>query len=190
MVELKYKILSLLIEHKFEEFSIREISQKLKVDYKNTYQAVQKIQNSISISKKSKSSFLSFKPTLTLDLFITEYQRRAFLESKLSLLLKDIRSVENPFFIPIIFGSYAKQTQNKHSDIDLCIIYDTEAGIKPLLQKLAIHPKVEIHTFSYEEFISMIKVTDFSVGREIILHGIVLKNIESYYEVLKHGFRS
>ena len=54
------KILKFLIEHNKEEFSIRSISNILKIDYKNTYLAIEKLRNSINLRKQSGSNFISF----------------------------------------------------------------------------------------------------------------------------------
>lgn len=186
-MELKHTILKLLVENKHESFSIREISQKLGIDYKNTYVAIQKISDSVAIEKKSKSSFISFKPIFTADILLVETQRRKAIEKKIDLLLKDMDTCDHPFFIPVLFGSYAKKTNTKHSDIDLCIIHDNQEEVAPLLRKISIHPTVEIHDFNHKDFINMLKTTDFTVGKQIVEHGIPLKNVELYYEVIKHG---
>jgi predicted nucleotidyltransferase len=187
-MELKHKILTLLVEHKFSEFTIREIALKLGVDYKNTYVAVQKLANSISIEKKGSSSFVSFKPVFKTDAFLVETERKKSVEKKLRLLVKDISSIDNPFFIPILFGSYAKGKGRKNSDIDLCIIHTDDAALRHIVRKLSIHTKLEVHGFTPNEFISMIQTKGLTVGTEVVKFGIPLKNIESYYEVMGHGF--
>ncbi len=186
-MNLKHSIIKLLIENKEKQYSIRKISKILKTDYKNTYDAVQSISESISIDKKGNASYLSFRPFFTNIICEVEQIRKQKLTKKLKTLYDDIQSIENPFFIAVIFGSYAKGKETKNSDIDLCIIHDNEKEVKTIINRLSIHPTLEIQSFHYSEFLSMLKTKEFNVGHEIVREGVILKNIESYYEVIKHG---
>jgi len=181
------QILKKLIENKDKEFTNREISILLKKDYKNTYDAVQKLSNSIKIKKKGNSSYLSFKPVLTDEVYKVENIRNANIQNpKLKLIENDLESINNPFFIAVLFGSYAKNTHTKHSDIDICIIHDNKKEFEKIRSALSIHSNIEIHDFTYEEFIKMLRDKPFNVGHEIVKSGIILKNIESYYNLMKH----
>ena len=180
-------ILKLLIENKDTEYSIREISKLLKKDYKNTYDAVQKILGSVVLTKKGNASYLKFKPLLTDQIYLVERYRYSALSEKLSLIKKDLNSISNPFFIAIVFGSYAKSTASSNSDIDICLLYDSKTKIKSIIDLLLINPKVELHLFHYSEFLRMIDSKTFNVGHEILNHGIILNNIEGYYRVIRHG---
>jgi predicted nucleotidyltransferase len=186
-ISLKFKILKLLIENKTESYTIREISRNLKIDYKNTYESIKQLEDSININKRGNANYISFKPVLTSEVFNVETERKRNILSKIKLIYKDLKSFENPLFISIIFGSYAKNKETKNSDVDICIIHDNEEEAKKILRILSIHNKLEIHLFNYIEFINMIKLKEFNVGHEIKNSGIILSNIESYYEVIKYG---
>jgi len=185
---LKHKLLQILIENKQTEYSIKEISEILKVDYKNTHTAVNQLKDSINMNKKSNSLFISFRPILTIDTFLVEKIRKSNIDPKLKLIIKDLEAQENPFPIIVLFGSYAKGTQTKLSDIDICLIYNNETEMQTLKNKLQIHPKVEIHEFHYTEFIRMLQQKTFNVGHEICTVGIPLQNIDGYYKVLTHEY--
>lgn len=187
-MKLLQRILKHLIENKDKEFTIREISRLLGKDYKNTYDAVQKLDDSIKITKKGNSSCLSFQPILTDEIYKVENIRKAnqLRDPKLKLIEKDLENINNPFFIAILFGSYAKKTQTKHSDIDICIIHDNKKEFKNIYSALTTHPNIEVHDFTYKEFIRMLRDKSFNVGHEIVKSGIILKNIEAYYKVIKH----
>ncbi|MGE0792785.1 MAG: nucleotidyltransferase domain-containing protein [Candidatus Woesearchaeota archaeon] len=182
---LKRSILKLLIENKTKQFTIREISKILNKDYKNVYDSIQNLTNSINLDKRGNASYISYKPILTNDIYQTETFRKNSIN--LPLIMRDLDSIKNPFFIAILFGSYAKNTQTKNSDIDLCIIHNNEIELKNILNKLAIHPKIEIQSFHHLEFVQMLKIKEFNIAHEIYEHGIILKNIELYYEVIKLG---
>jgi DNA polymerase sigma len=186
-MKLTHKILKLVIENKDRAFTIREISKILKTDYKNTYDAVQSIKESLKTDKKGNATYISFLPLLTNDIYEVEQIRKDQIRKNIELIYNDIHTIDNPFFIGVLFGSYAKNKQTRQSDIDICIIHDNEKESKKIAVKLAIHPKIELHLFSYQQFLQLIRSKEFNVGNEIVKQGIILKNIEAYYEVIKHG---
>lgn len=185
-IELKHMILMQLVQDKTREFTINEITGLLKKDYKNVYNAVKKVQNSIKTTKKANSTIITFNPELTNDIYLLENYRREELVKKIKLLYQDIKRIKNPHFVAVIFGSYAKGKQTKNSDIDLCIIHDNAEEFKKIQRALSIHSKLQIHEFHYNDFISMLNEKSFNVGHEIVKDGIVLKNIEGYYEMIRY----
>jgi len=148
--------------------------------------AIQQLKDSLTITKRSRISFVSFNPVLTKDILLTELQRRENLEQ--NILFKDIQTLNNPLIIIILFGSYAKGTQTKHSDIDICLIHNNEEECQIIQNKLSIHPNCEIHSFEYSQFIRMLQQKTFNVGHEICKTGIPLQNVEGFYRVLQHQF--
>ncbi len=186
-MKLTRKILKLVIENKYREFTIREISKILRADYKNTYDAIQSLENSLKTDKKGNATYISFSPKLTDRIYEVEQLRKKEIIEYVKLIDQDLRSMSNPLFIAVLFGSFAKKKQTKHSDIDICIIHDNEEEAKQILAKLSIHPKIELHSFNYDEFLQLIKSKEFNIGTEIMRDGIILKNIESYYELIKYG---
>lgn len=184
-MKLLHKILLHIIENKDKEFTIREISRILNVDYKNTYDAVMSLKDSITINKRANSNFITFKPVLTNDVYLVENLRKERLvkNSNIRLIYNDLKKIDSPFFIAIVFGSYAKNKQTKHSDIDICIIYHHDAN--KVYSALSIHNLGQIHSFNIKEFLSMIRTKSFNVGHEIVKDGIVLHGLENYYELIK-----
>lgn len=187
-MKLKQMILRFLIENKDKEYSIMEISKALKVDYKNTYDAVNRLKTSVSMEKKSNSRIIRFSPVLTEDIYIVENMRfNDIIKNKsIGLISNDLKGIDDPFFSAILFGSYAKGKNKKNSDIDICIIHDNDENFKNIYSVLSVHPLIEIHEFSYQEFISMLKDKSFNVGHEIVRDGIILHGIEPYYEMIKY----
>ena len=183
----KTRLLVALLEDRFAEYSIRGLAQKTSTDYKNTYQVVKQLDASINKRKVGSSVLIAPKSVLTDDIFQAEKKRIEQL--KLPILVQDIQAVKNPFFIAVVFGSYAKHTRSKLSDIDLCIISDNSEIHEILSKKLSIFPTtVEIHSFSTEEFLSMVVSKQPSIAHEIIRYGVPVRNCEGYYDLIKHGF--
>jgi predicted nucleotidyltransferase len=188
-LSLREKILEYLIENKEKAKTIREISKYLNVDYKNTFQAIKKIYPSlISKDKIGSSNLVKIKLIPSHEIFSIEHKRTTrFLERNkpLKLMQDDINSADYPFLIILIFGSYAKETKTKKSDIDLCIICDNEAKKKELISKLSLLPlKLEIHDFKVSEFESMLEVKKENIAKEIIKNNIIIYGIENYYNLI------
>ncbi|MFW6226435.1 MAG: nucleotidyltransferase domain-containing protein, partial [bacterium] len=116
-----------LIENK-EPHSIREISQKLGVDYKNTFQSIKNLNSeTYSKSRYGNSNLISFNVNNNPETFSIENKRiEEFLSkhSKIKIIKDYIEELNYPFMTVLIFGSYVKKTNTKISDIDICIISD------------------------------------------------------------------
>ena len=185
---LKENILMYFVEDKNREVTIKELSKILKKDYKNVYVSVQELKENLTINKKSNSTYISFLPKLSPHIFLIENIRKQNIlkNNKIKLIYDDLKKISTPFFIAIIFGSYAKNNFTKNSDIDMCIIHNGEKDFKEIYNKLSIHSKLEIHDFHYKEFIDLLKDKTRNVGHEIVKNGVILSNVEAYYELLKY----
>lgn len=186
---LKQKILKYLIENKSSPHSIREISSSLKADYKNTFQSIKKISpDTIYKNKIGNTSLIEIKNNPNQEILEVEAKRRdVFLQKhkKFNLIKEDIKNLNYPFMIVLIFGSTLKNSNNKYSDIDICIISDNEDKINKLEQQLnLLSMNIELHKFNVDEFTSMIKTTENNIAHEIIKKNIILHGAESYYNLI------
>ncbi|MBU4308438.1 MAG: nucleotidyltransferase domain-containing protein [Nanoarchaeota archaeon] len=185
---LKEKILKYLIENKESKSSIRKISQQLNTDYKNTFNIINCFPEIISKEKIGNTNKIKLKLIPNKEIYSIEEKRtKDFLEKnkQLKLLHEDIMSINYPFFIVLLFGSYVKKTQTKKSDIDICIISDNKEKTKELISKFNLLPlPLEIQEFSFNEFESMIKTKEVNLSDEIIKKNILLYGIENYYNLI------
>ena|SRR3989344_2063950 len=185
---LKERILKLLIENK-EPQTILQISGKLKADYKNTFQAVNKIYPDLIFKNKIGSlNLVEIKSASSPDIYSLENKRaRQFLNAnkKLSLIKKDIESLNYPFLVALVFGSVVKKTETEKSDIDICIISDNKLKTEELISKLGLLPmNLEIHDFTAREFESMLEKKENNLASEIIKNNVILYGIENYYNLI------
>lgn len=184
-------ILKYLIEHNSQKFTIREISNNLNIDYKNTHTSIQKLEKTNNIIKKKigNTSQIKFNNQLNSKTFEAELTRREelFENKDFKLIYNKIRDLNTPFIIVLLFGSFTKKTNTKLSDIDVCVICNEEKTIKKLYEKLSVLPiNIDLNEFSSEEFKSMITTNKLNVGKEIIKHNIILYGIENYYNILQN----
>jgi len=189
----KEKLLKYMIENKNPQ-SIRTLSGAILIDYKNTYNIVDALQSSvISKEKIGNTNLIKIKLVPNQEIFSVENKRTSLLlkeNKQLELVKQDIENINYPFLIVLIFGSYVKKTQAKNSDIDLCIICDHKEKTKELISKLELLPlKLELHTFTTNEFDSMLKTKEENVGKEIVKNNLILYGIEGYYNLISRWMK-
>ena len=181
-------ILRLLIERQQDLWSIRKISITRKINYKSAYHAVAKLEKEgiLSIQKIGNTKSCSFNLHFNPRVLEVEYLRREELvqNKNFKVIYNDLKRLAFPF-IALLFGSYAKGTQTKHSDIDLLIIAEQE---KEISSTLSIRP-LNIHStiIKPEEFMQMAKSKEFSVVSEALKKNIILIGIEDYYRLLENA---
>jgi len=186
------KILRFFMDNKEESFSIRFIAKKLGLNYRIAFEEIKKLEKEriIFIKKLGNSNQCAFKYALNEKVFIAENSKKMdFLKNKaLNVMYGRIMEIQNPFFIFLVFGSYAKGTQTKQSDIDLCLITDNPETEKKMQQVIRLIPfKTHLMNFTTNEFIAMIKTKEQNVGKEILKNNIIIKGIESFYELVNYA---
>lgn len=189
----KDQILRLLLSHKNTAFTIRSISQNISVDYKTVHGIMQDLIKAYLVqAKKIGQTVLCGinQKGFNADIFRAELLRREdLLKNKdLSSMYSYFKDLKEPFFILLLFGSYASGKNRKGSDIDLMLITDNEDTGKKIKSKINLIP-LEIHLteFNSGEFISMLKTTEFNVGREAFYNNVILYGIEDYYRMIQHA---
>lgn len=188
-LSLEEKILTYLIENIDKRVSILKISKDLGIDYKNVFQAVERLVPILIVKEKlGNTSIVRFNFNFNSKVYSAENSRRKrFLEKnkQMNLIMKDAESLGYPFYIVLVFGSAIKGKHTKSSDIDLCVISDVRKKTKNLISKLRLLPlPLEIHDFTSDEFESMLNKKEGSVADEIAKSNIILYGIENYYALV------
>ena len=185
------EILKLLVGSR-ERYNINQIAKLCKINYKTAYQNIAKLHKNgiVDIDDRGNNKSCSFNNSFNHDVFHVEIIRRTrILKNKnLYVIINDIRrKISSPFFIALLFGSYASGKHDKGSDIDIALIADDEIIVKDVKTVISLIP-LDIHLlhFTPNEFLSMIKSKEFSVGIEIFKNNIILHGIENYYELIKN----
>ena len=190
------EILKFLLRHKEENTTTRSIARKLGKSYTLVYNNISNLEKRNIIQKYNvpPAQIVRLHKSIPLDILINiEFGiKTEFLEkfSWIEVMLNDmLLTAENPFFILIVFGSYANETQTKKSDIDLLIITQNKNQTKNMeitVSKLYTRVKKNIIIVEMNEFIKMISYhNELNVGNEAKKHHIILHGIEQYYQVVK-----
>lgn len=182
------KILKLLIGNKEEKYTIKRIAEALKINYRIAYEKAMKLQKDglIRITKTGNSNICEFANKFDSVVFDAEYERKKDLFLNKDFLMVHNRLAELKFpFIALLFGSYARGTADKRSDIDILAVGGDEKEIKAALSLLP--RKIHLIGVTYEEFIQMAKSREFTVVSEAIKNNIILIGIEEYYRLIKNA---
>lgn len=188
MANEKINILKLLIESQDKKLSIRKISKIRKVNYKSAYNAIKKLEkeNIIHLEKTGNTTICSFNQNFNETVFEAEYKRREELFRNKNLLVVQRNLSELNFsFIVLLFGSYTKGTQNKHSDIDLLTIGGDSKKIESVISNFPLN--IHLTSITPDEFITMAKSKEFTVVSEALKKNIILLGIEEHYRLLKNA---
>ena len=186
-----------LLSNPEEKATIRGISRKLGKSYTLVYNNIADLEKKEIIKKQSvpPAQIVTLNEYAPLEIFIDiEFKRKNnFLKKHawIRLMLKDIlKNSNNPFFILMVFGSYAKGSQNEKSDLDLLMIVNDKKEIRNAenaLQKVYTKVKKSINIVDTEDFKEMIKNTEkLNIGNEAKKHHILLYGIEEYYQIIKN----
>ncbi len=145
-METKITMLSPFFEEPNSEFYIRELSRILKINHTTVRQQLNKLVKEGLLSKGKTKLYLSYKVIisrkyLNLKLFYNLEKLR------ISGIIEDLQK-QYDFPVMVLFGSYAKATDDMNSDIDLCIISDIQKQFHTANYKKILNRKVSFHYFT------------------------------------------
>jgi|SRR3989344_1283488 len=187
------EIIKLLIENREKELSINQIAKLLKKNYKNAHNVVTRLSKMKVV--KLEAFGKSYKVILTSKahplIYEAEYLRRQeLLKNKdIAVMYDSFRNMRSKLYVLLVFGSYAKKTQTKHSDIDLMFIVpdDAEERMEKEIENITgtLPLKIHVNIFKESDFKAMKNSKETTVGSEAIKNNVILRGIESHYEMIQ-----
>ena len=199
------KIMKLFRMNLDKDFSILEISKKLHIGYRPAYNHIQELkqQKLINLKKVGSSSqcALNLKNELCRNfLEVIDITRKEALFEKNNKLKNVIEILTSKLTDDIIgkihsivlFGSYAKNTAGKTSDVDILVIV---ADIKDTNSREVIERECASFQISHnthigplitdvKEFKKMLLSKELNVGKEVKEYGIALYGSELFWRVM------
>jgi predicted nucleotidyltransferase len=174
-----------------EPMTIREIAGKIKADYRITHTAVKLLsKKGAVILKKAGGSLLCElnKAYGGIEILQAEEERKAtFLKNKdMAVLYKEVmNNAGSGFFVMIVFGSYAKGSQTKNSDIDIMLVSNDEKLKKRINEIVSILPlKIHLIQLNEEEFRRMYFSREPNVAKEAARNYVILHGTEQFYGMM------
>ncbi|MFP4645982.1 MAG: nucleotidyltransferase domain-containing protein [Candidatus Woesearchaeota archaeon] len=180
-------ILKHLLEHKEQTFTINQLARTLGINYRIAHTQVKRLETEgiIKTEKAGHSLLCSLTGRFDEQIFAAEYSRRKDLTKDRSFaqIVKRYRQARQPFIL-LLFGSYAKKTATKHSDIDLLAITEKPEELEEITELI---PKpIHLTTVTCKEFLEMERSREPTVGTEALKHNVILNGIEEYYRLLEN----
>ena len=190
ITENNLQVLSLFTNGFDKEYYIREVEKLLKISPRTAQLILEDLENKSIIESKTRGKIKSYKLKINYSskrylMLVEQYKIISFIEK--NLLVKEVIEKISPFIdgIGIIFGSYAKGTSNKESDLDIFIAGNYE---KEEVKKVSINLGIDISVKCYP-----LKTFEKNINQDVLLmeilkNHILFKNIELFIEkVLKNG---
>ncbi|MEK6969211.1 MAG: nucleotidyltransferase domain-containing protein [Nanoarchaeota archaeon] len=214
--DLKLAIIKTVSKQPFESFTVDKIkelikNEKIKTNYATIHRKVEFLINQkvfsksmygmasqikIDLNNETAISLLSLIETKKFELFFSRL--KGDLSTSIHEITKDTINIPEVKCV-LIFGSFAKGTQTKESDVDMLIIYEPstfipkeryEQYIKEI--KSSIVSIIKVNEFrgrakinpivvSSEEHKEMIVNKEINVGTETLLNHILLKGYSDYW---------
>ncbi|MBI3051628.1 nucleotidyltransferase domain-containing protein [Candidatus Woesearchaeota archaeon] len=186
------EVVRFLIEHRENELSISQIARLMRKDYKNAHNIVTRLSKArlVNLQPFGTSNRVTLINKIHPLIFEAEYIRRdELLKNKdLAVMRDSFRNLHSNLFIMLVFGSYAKRTQTKHSDIDIMfIIPDAAEAMEKEIHNIActLPLKIHLNIFTESDFIAMKNSKEATVGSEAIKNNVILNGIEPYYGLIQ-----
>ena len=94
------------------------------------------------------------------------------------------------FFSVVVFGSFAKGTYTKSSDLDLAIIVPAASHQEPFLRKdlsLSAIRTIDLHLISSSELRKMLVAPYENLGKQMLGASLPVKDAETFYSLVGTG---
>lgn len=193
ITRLEIHILRFFIEHITEQFAIREISRKTKIDYKLTHSVVQKlVQKNILIKKRQANvdlCSLNLHHDFTELYYVEMMRKRNFLDQNKELkpFFNSVQEkIKTTFYSLVVFGSFAKGTETKTSDLDLLVIASSRSTGEEIVriissEALLLKRKVQPIVLDEKEFVQSLASKELNVVVEAFKNHIIIMGAEGFY---------
>ncbi len=161
------------------------IARKKNLNQKTVANFLNKLENEAILKSrmlgKNKLYSLNFNNKEIVKHFILAVEHLRTIEFyKKNILIKEVSEKIQPYIkgIAVIFGSYAKGTQKRDSDLDLLIIGKCN---EPQIEKVSEAYKIEINLNVYPRIKKDVLI------KEAIKNHIIIKNAEQFIESVLNG---
>lgn len=194
---LEIRVIKFFLENTMQQFGIREIGRKTKTDYKLVHSTVQKLAKKQIIIKKRQANLdlcsLNLKGDLTGVYYAEMLRAKEFVKHYPefeSFFEKIIQKCKDMFYSIIVFGSYAKGTPTKFSDIDILVITPIrdkgeEIGRIIHTENTFIKTKANYIVLEEKEFTSALAEKQLNVQKEAFKNHVIIAGVEPFYNTVK-----
>jgi hypothetical protein len=181
----KTKIVKMFIEAR-DTFTIKDISKKIRADYRITHTAVQHLlRDDVLQSKRVASGVLCSLNSsyFGIEILRAEEERRQQVLQNVNVarLRRDVlEKAGTSLFVLLLYGPYAHNKQTAFSDMHLLFISNDAQVKKNIAHALSLIPlRVDAQVVSEKEW----KDAQLGAVKDAQEHNVILHGIESYYHM-------
>ena len=175
-------------------FTMHELSKLVGIPYASFYRYIQHLTKlgSIIVREVGKAKVVSLNlehPVLKAELTQASFEEMLVYTQK-NKMIKKIQQEFETKDIVLLFGSYAKGTQTKRSDIDLLII--NKDGKKTIFfskYETLYNVKINPLFVKKSEFKNMLRSKEENVGKQALKNHIILNNPDKFWECVLNAVR-
>ncbi|MFC1649025.1 nucleotidyltransferase domain-containing protein [Nanoarchaeota archaeon] len=177
-------IISYLGKNIGKSFTMHELSKLLRIPYASFYRTVQRMEDILLIQKVGKSKTLRLNwdnPAIKAYLTIASHEeKKEYLQAH--PIIRKIASEIDTKDIVLLFGSYAKGTENEKSDIDILVINkDGKKALSFSKHEMLYRKKINPVFITKRELKNMLRAKEENIGKQALENHIILNNAEGYW---------
>ena len=191
ITKIDLKILSLYTKDYQSRFSIRQITQRLNINYAHTFKRVKNlVKTGILIqTKEGQVNYISLNiqniEAVQVLCFVEEQESKKIKNTTLGLIIKEMIHID-PLACIGIFGSRVSGKAIKSSDWDVFIITQgvKKEKMESIMSKFPYITNIELQVFSLEEFQESLLVPEETVVKLIIRNKQIIYNPHPFYNLI------
>lgn len=183
-------ILKLFYNNPKEKIHLREIARQTELHEPSVYRILNELEHDNILQSEKEGNLKKYSLTKTKQTYhlLTAFDIERFAsvptlrKRAIHTFLKTLP--EQPVFA-ILFGSTAKETHTKDSDIDILLVTNKKIQTRQAKNKTDALTATQVNTvqITYDEFLKELKLQEDSVIQSAIHTGYPLTNHIQYYEV-------
>lgn len=185
----KLKIINYLGKNIGKSFTMHELSSLIHIPYATFHRTISRMPGLIIKQKAGKANLIKLNSTPIIKSYLavsSEEEKKEYL--KKAPLISKISSETETKDIVILFGSYAKKTENEKSDIDIMVINkDGDKSLSFSKYETLFKKKINPIFITEKEFRQMMKEKEGNVGKQALSNHIILNNPERFWELALNG---
>lgn len=202
------KIVELFYNNLDAQFTINEIAKRTGISYSYVYKQIEELKNKgvLLVEQRSnrkyckpnyknsdiRTSFVKISTKIADDFLKNREKFFSIIEKLLSVLP---RKTDFNLLSIVLFGSLAKSTDSKKSDMDLFILVPSKKKYDEAVEMecvaLSRSFNIEINPIISEpaSLLTMLKDKELNVGKEILKDKIILFGAEKFWELIFEGIK-
>ena len=197
------KILKLFYKGIDGEFSILQLAKNIEISYSYVYKQIELFAKqgiiSINVSGRRKYCRPNYKNPTVVSSFVKisteEAQKFLSVRKKITSIVKELltrlpEKTNYNLLSIILYGSFAKSTQIKNSDIDLFVLVPSKEKYSEIIENecvsLSRRYGVEVSPLISEpqSFLNMLRERENNVAKELLKNKIILYGAEKFWELV------